>query len=144
MKENIYIFYSDDHISFITNKIDASLHIHNSIQITVSMDEDFFVKIKNNVINEGGIIINSNVSHELFGKDGWQIYFLINPESVFGEKIKRMYIKNKDFYIIPENLIDEIRKLLKEKYVDINSKEKYSEFISEIYSIFSLKNHTIN
>ncbi len=44
MRENIYIFYSDDHISFITNKIDASLHIHNSIQITVSIEEKFSVK----------------------------------------------------------------------------------------------------
>ena len=45
LNERKYLyFYSDDHISFITNKIDASLHIHNSIQITVSMDEDFFVR----------------------------------------------------------------------------------------------------
>ena len=144
MKENIYIFYSDDHISFITNKIDASLHIHNSIQITVSIEEKFSVKIKNNIINESGIIINSNVSHELFGKDGWQIYFLINPESIFGEKIKRMYMKNKDFYIIPENVTEAIRKLLKEKYMIIDNKAKYNKFISEIYSILSLENYTIN
>ncbi|HCQ89522.1 MAG TPA: AraC family transcriptional regulator [Clostridium sp.] len=144
MKENIYIFYSDDHISFITDKIDASLHIHNSIQITVSIEEKFSVKIKNNIINESGIIISSNVSHELFGKDGWQIYFLINPESLFGEKIKRMYMKNKDFYIIPENVTEAIRKLLKEKYMTIDNKAKYSEFISEIYSVLSLENYTIN
>lgn len=144
MKEDIYIFYSDDHLSFITNKIDASIHIHNSIQITVSMDEDFFVKIKNNVINESGIIINSNVSHELFGKDGWQIYFLINPESIFGEKIKRMYIKNKDYYIIPDNIIRDIRELIKTKYMIIENKNEYSKFISEIYSIFYLKDYTIN
>lgn len=144
MKENIYIFYSDDHISFITDKVDANLHIHNFIQITVSIEEKFSVKIKNNIINESGIIISSNVSHELFGKDGWQIYFLINPESVFGEKIKRMYMKNKDFYIIPENVTEAIRKLLKEKYMTIDNKAKYSEFISEIYSILSLENYTIN
>ncbi|WP_291559447.1 MULTISPECIES: helix-turn-helix domain-containing protein [unclassified Clostridium] len=144
MKENIYIFYSDDHISFITNKIDASLHIHNFIQITVSIEEKFSVKIKNNIINESGIIINSNVSHELFGKDGWQIYFLINPESIFGEKIKRMYMKNKDFYIIPEDVTEAIRELVKEKHRAIDNKAKYNEFISEIYSILSLENYTIN
>jgi len=144
MKENIYIFYSDDHISFITDKIDANLHIHNFIQITVSIEEKFSVKIKNNIINESGIIINSNVSHELFGKDGWQIYFLINPESIFGEKIKRMYMKNKDFYIIPENVTEAIRELVKEKYMAIDNKAKYSKFISEIYSILSLENYTIN
>ncbi|WP_461612644.1 helix-turn-helix domain-containing protein [Clostridium sp. Marseille-QA1073] len=144
MKENIYIFYSDDHISFITNKIDASLHIHNSIQITVSIEEKFSVKIKNNIINESGIIINSNVSHELFGKDGWQIYFLINPESIFGEKIKRMYMKNKDFYIIPEDATEAIRELVKEKHIAIDNKAKYNKFISEIYSILSLENYTIN
>lgn len=144
MKENIYIFYSDDHISFITNKIDASLHSHNFIQITVNIEEKFSVKIKSNVINESGIIINSNVSHELFGRDGWQIYFLINPESLFGEKIKRMYMKNKDFYIIPENVTEAIRELVEEKYIAIDSKAKYSEFISEIYSILSLKNYTVN
>ncbi|WP_454054588.1 helix-turn-helix domain-containing protein [Clostridium sp. Marseille-Q7071] len=144
MRENIYIFYSDDHISFITNKIDASLHIHNSIQITVSIEEKFSVKIKNNIINESGIIINSNVSHELFGKDGWQIYFLINPESIFGEKIKRMYMKNKDFYIIPEDATEAIRELVKEKHIAIDNKAKYNKFISEIYSILSLENYTIN
>lgn len=144
MRENIYIFYSDDHISFITNKIDASLHIHNSIQITVSIEEKFSVKIKNNIINESGIIINSNVSHELFGKDGWQIYFLINPESIFGEKIKRMYMKNKDFYIIPEDATEAIKELVKEKHIAIDNKAKYNKFISEIYSILSLENYTIN
>ncbi len=53
-------------------------------------------------------------------------------------------MKNKDFYIIPEDATEAIRELVKEKHIAIDNKAKYNKFISEIYSILSLENYTIN
>ncbi len=42
----LILFHSDDHIAFITDKVDASYHSHNYIQMTIELEQDFYITIE--------------------------------------------------------------------------------------------------
>lgn len=64
---DLILFSCEDHISFLTKKIDARDHIHHYIQVTVGLEHDFDITIANQPLRASGVILPSNTRHKLYG-----------------------------------------------------------------------------
>lgn len=123
----LIIFEGEDHISFITNKVKATEHTHYYIQITIGLNQAFNLETENVKATLRGVIIDSNVPHDLDGNDLWQYYMLINPESNFGLEIKRRFLRESSTYELDFDLIESILHLL----TSVECSNDYHKFIGQ-------------
>ncbi|WP_406243180.1 helix-turn-helix domain-containing protein [Tissierella carlieri] len=148
LNNQLILFHSDDHVAFVTDKVDTSYHSHNYIQITIGLEQDFYITREKDSFYTRGIILDSNISHKLHGYNEWQLYLLINPESIFGESIKRKFLHEKEVYLIGEEEINDIVKLNIQSTPEKSSLIEYNEFIEKFREILGLSNfyldHTID
>lgn len=137
----LIIFDGEDHIAFITDKVNAIEHAHYYIQITIGLNDDFQVRVEGIETIVRGIIVDSNISHSLDGNDSWQYYMLINPESNLGLEIKRVFLKDNKTYKLDSDLIKKIGPLLNE----IECAKTYQTFLSQTRDILNInyKDHNI-
>ncbi|WP_032123397.1 helix-turn-helix transcriptional regulator [Clostridium amazonitimonense] len=143
LNNKLFLFDAKDHITFLTNKVDADYHSHNYIQITIGLEKNFTINIENEEFYTKGIILGSNISHKLKGYNEWQLYLLINPESIFGETIKRNILNETEIYILEEKNINKIIQPDINTIIETISSEGYCNFVKKIkealnVSIFDL------
>lgn len=132
--ERLVIFDAEDHISFITNKIKATEHTHHYIQLTIGVNEEFYLGTEGFHANVRGAIIDSNVSHRLDGNNCWQYYMLINPESNFGLEIKKRFLKHSSMLELRLNQIEAILDLFK----NVEDSSSYRIFIRKAMSVLEI------
>ncbi|GKV68944.1 AraC family transcriptional regulator [Sporosarcina sp. NCCP-2716] len=108
----LFVFEGEDHISFITDKVNASEHAHFYIQITIGLNQVFNVETESFKATVRGIVIASNVPHNLDGNSFWQYYMLINPESNLGLEIERRFLRDNNTYELDFHQIENIINLL--------------------------------
>ncbi|WII38239.1 helix-turn-helix domain-containing protein [Paenibacillus thiaminolyticus] len=106
---DLILFSCEDHISFLTTKVDAHDHIHHYIQVTIGLEHDFDVTIGNQPLRVSGVILPSNTRHKLHGGEEWQWYLLVNPESLFGEMLKRAFLHKNDAYVLDAHMVNQLR-----------------------------------
>ncbi|REB11495.1 AraC family transcriptional regulator [Sporosarcina sp. BI001-red] len=130
----LIVFEGEDHISFITDKVKATKHSHYYIQITIGLNRVFNVEIEGVKTTVRGLIIDSNVPHELDGNDLWQYYMLINPESNFGLEVKRRFLGDSNTYELDYKLIKNIMNLL----INIECSDTYHVFIKQTMRVLDI------
>lgn len=123
---DLIVYCGSDHVSFLTNKVDADNHSHNYIQITLGLEEDVAISVEGVAYQASGFILHSNIIHELQGNGQWQWYMLVNPESVFGEHLKRTYLQHSDIYFPSSIQIKELQHLAIAKLFSIQSPDEYN------------------
>lgn len=144
LNNQLILFHSDDHIAFVTDKVDTSYHSHNYIQLTIGFEKDFCITIEKESFYIRGVILDSNISHKLQGYDEWQLYLLINPESILGETIKRKFLCEKELYLIDHKEIKESINLNIQSTYERFSLIEYNELIKNIRGILGLENYHLN
>ncbi|WP_431026822.1 helix-turn-helix domain-containing protein [Lysinibacillus sp. LZ02] len=102
LQKKLILFFLQDHITFLTNKIEADFHQHHYIQVTLALDEPFTLEVENQAFHTVGAIIDSNKAHKLHGTNGWQLYLLVNPESIFGEDLRQKLNDTNGVYIFQQ------------------------------------------
>ncbi|KNF08507.1 AraC type HTH- domain containing protein [Gottschalkia purinilytica] len=141
----LILFNFKDHVAFLTNKVDTSYHKHNYIQITIGLYKGFHITIEKNYIYTEGIILDSNTNHKLYGDNEWQLYLLINPESVFGETIKRNLLQEKQAYKLLGKEISNIIQLdIKSIMSEIISSEKYNKLLKRFKQILNISDYNLD
>src|SRR5699024_9072874 len=130
------VFEAEDHISFITNKVNATKHTHYYIQMTFGINQNFDLEVENTKEELRGIIIDSNVPHVLNGNNSWQYYMLINPESNFGLEIKKLFLSESSIYKLDFSLIESITHL----FTNIECSNSYLTFIRQIMHMLRIIN----
>lgn len=133
-----YIYFADDHISFLSNIIDADLHKHLHVQVSVSMEDNFNLIINGEEISCSGVIMNSNISHIFNGNKVQQFFLLIDKTSTFAEQIINMYLCKGKWAKLPDAIVTEIRKLVNDRFCYITNEIEYSSFLYNLYSILGL------
>lgn len=134
MEKRLFVFEGEDHISFITDKVEASKHAHYYIQITIGLNQVFNVETESVKATVRGIVIASNVPHNLDGNNFWQYYMLINPESNFGLEIKRRFLRDGNTYELDFYLIENIIHLL----VNTECSKTYKTFIRQTMRLLEI------
>ena len=132
------VFEAEDHISFITNKVNATKHTHYYIQMTFGINQNFDLEVENTKEELRGIIIDSNVPHVLNGNNSWQYYMLINPESNFGLEIKKLFLSESSIYKLDFSLIESITHL----FTNIECSNSYLTFIRQMMHMLGIPNRT--
>lgn len=130
----LIVFEGEDHVSFITNKVKAAEHSHYYIQITIGLKESFNLETEGVKSTVRGIIIDSNVLHNLDGNDSWQYYMLVNPESNFGMEIKRRFLSKSNTYELELDLVESMIHLLR----NIECSNTYQTFIKQIMHVLEI------
>ncbi|MDR0269424.1 AraC family transcriptional regulator [Paenibacillus sp.] len=121
----LILYFSQNHISFITNKVDAGDHNHYYIQLTVGLEQNVAITIEGQPMQVPGCILQSNVTHQLQGHRQWQWYLLINPQSTFGELVKRTYLKDSSVFVLDKNQAKELQQLAAERLFSVNDQVEY-------------------
>ncbi len=130
--ERLFLFEASDHIAFITNRVNADCHSHNYVQVTLGVEKDFEIVIENTSYFTKGIIVDSNTAHSLRGDKQWQLYLLINPESTFGETIKRELLTVGNVHLLTEKEIEKIMGAAVNDFLKAIDKEKYNKLLNHI------------
>ena len=136
LSKNSKLYISSGITLFIGTIIDIDFHKHHAIQITLALDHGFYFQDENGILPIEIIIINSNYKHKIIGKDSTQLLLLIDPESIYGENIRK-YLKNKNYLFFTINKV-----LQKEIITKINSKN--FNILTLIKIIFSFLKIDIN
>lgn len=129
---NLFLFDAKDHITFITNKVDTNYHSHNYIQVTIGLEKNFCINVEHREIDTRGIILDSNASHKLQGNNEWQLYLLINPESIFGEEMRSNILREDQIYILEKKEINRILQLDIYSITEIVSSKEYDNLMERL------------
>lgn len=78
--------------------IDTGVHSHHAIQIVLTAKEKFQIRLENNLSFASAVIIDSDVEHELFASGTHCIFFYVEPESEFGQKLKEKMHGEYEFF----------------------------------------------
>jgi AraC-like DNA-binding protein len=119
-----FLFLWEGIFLYIGNAISTNTHDHHALQIIVSKDKPFNMRVAKNVWKAyRSLIINSDQPHECV-LDSGQVFFLgIDPESVSAIKIKENYLQHSHYTQIPESIIEDFIKEIEKQVTDeINCK----------------------
>lgn len=140
---NLILYFGNDHISFLTNKVDADNHSHNYIQITIGLQQDVVFTVKGQSCQASGFMLQSNIVHELQGFGHWQWYMLVNPESAFGEHLKQTYLQDTNTYVLSSIQIEDLQQLAIQRLFSIKDPEEYRSIWSICMCIFRYPNSNL-
>lgn len=141
---DLLLFFCKDHISFMTNKVDTDHHSHNYIQITIGLEHDFLMTIEEQLLAVKGIILDSNTCHKLYGRQRWQFYVLVNPESVFGERLKRTFLQESCYSVIAADQGARLQQLIIRTLPAIHSSSDYIKFMLSFKKILNLNDTVLD
>lgn len=134
----LILFSCKDHILFLTNKVDTEYHNHHYIQITISLEKNFHIIIEEESFKVDGIIVDSNKHHKLHGQKEWQLYLLVNPESVFGELLTRTFLQDNHYFILEKKQTNLVQQLAAQKLFSLTTPTDYCKFITKCKQILGL------
>ncbi len=79
----------------VVNKIvQAQVHSHNAIQITIALNRPFLLKTDANWQSYNAAVVNSNRPHQFDGGDGWQLFILLEAETSIARAIRQKLLQN--------------------------------------------------
>ncbi|WMT42565.1 helix-turn-helix transcriptional regulator [Paenibacillus sp. D2_2] len=135
----LILYFSQDHISFLTNKVDADDHSHHYIQLTIGLEQPVSITVEGQQIQASGLFLRSSVIHQLQGYQQWQWYMLINPESTLGELVKRVYLQDSNVCVLEQDQVDQLRQLATRQLSSITSQNDYNQSMRNFMQILRLQ-----
>ncbi len=135
----LILYFSQDHISFLTNKVDADDHSHHYIQFTVGLEQPVSITVEGQLLQAPGLLLQSSVIHQLQGHQQWQWYMLIHPESTLGELVKRAYLANSKVCVLGQDQADPLRQLAIKQLYSITSQDDYDQSMRRFMQILRLQ-----
>ncbi|WP_289355282.1 AraC family transcriptional regulator [Paenibacillus sp. S-12] len=140
----LILYFGSDHLSFLTNKVQADNHSHNYIQLTIGLQQDVVITVEEQAYQASGFILQSNVIHELHGLGQWQWYMLINPESAFGEHLKRTYLQNSKMHVLSSIQIEALQHLAIAQLFSIKDPDDYGSTWSTCKHILGFPDNSLS
>jgi AraC-like DNA-binding protein len=101
-----YLFMWEGKFLYIGDSIRTNIHEHHALQIAISEEKPFMMRIANGKWKKFfSLIINSDQQHECVLKNG-RVYFLsLDPESISAKRIKEKFLVGNNFSSIPQDLL---------------------------------------
>lgn len=129
MKSKNIIVRDSNSIGVIVHNKKHVFHNHLAKEILFSSN-GVRVKIKNREIKTNGIIINSNVKHEVYYQNNSVVVY-VDVLSDLSRCLDLLYLKGGDYYILPVELLKKIFIYLENNDVDTVRRLFYKEFCNE-------------
>jgi hypothetical protein len=88
MENTNFIFLWKGQLLFIGNGLNTKIHKHHAVQIGISFDKPFHMKVKDNQWQDHkAIIVGSNSAHECIAEMSKVLFICIDPESEAGRQL---------------------------------------------------------
>jgi AraC-like DNA-binding protein len=121
---------------FIGKAVDTSAHKHHNIQISIGLANPFKLKINDTWEEYYAVIIDKDQLHQFDGGEEWQLFILMEAETLQCRQIRRQLLAHKkihEFSVNQEKIITLLSRLIHEKNVCV--KEVFNEIIRCIIPI---------
>lgn len=65
----MHAYGAPDHMLFVTDQVDAQVHRHSFLQLSVSLEAPFLIDVDGAQYSSRGILLGSHVPHRFFGAE---------------------------------------------------------------------------
>ncbi|PQP81557.1 hypothetical protein C0Q44_17730 [Paenibacillus sp. PCH8] len=131
------LYGTEHHILVHSNTIDADLHKHSFIQVTIALESHFEIEMQGQTVCTEGIVLNSNVTHRLQGSGQPLVLLLIDSTSIMAAAFKR-YLGQQAYVVFPPANIEIIAQYIKTQLPFTQNTESYLLFLEELMRLFNL------
>lgn len=136
----LYIYSGNDHITAITNHINADSHKHITMQISISFRNAFEITIADQAMLSKGILLDSNVDHKFSSHNDTQMFLLIDNSSSIAKQLQDRFLNHHPYYLFDDSTISMLQELL-QQFHPMLKEEYYQEFYSELLQKLGLNAH---
>lgn len=134
----INLYATHDHILVLSDTVDADLHKHSFIQISISLESSFEIEVEGRCFDCKGIAIGSNVSHRFNSNHNKLLFLLIDNTSSLASPFKRL-LGGQNIYIFPDEMLDKIIVYIKDNYVGITDNASYARVLTQLLRLFNFE-----
>lgn len=108
------IYAADDHIMLLTDAVDADVHRHLYVQLSISLDMEFYVSVRGSRFPCMGIVLDSNVEHGFDSNSARQLFLLADRTSDLAVKLRAVFLGQAEqtYAFLPETASRDIGTLL--------------------------------
>lgn len=132
------LFGAHDHLLALTDAVDADLHKHSFIQVSISLESPFEIEVDEKCFSCKGIVIDSNISHCLNGRHNQLLFLLIDSTSCLAASFKKR-IGGHHIYIFPDEMLNEITAFVKDSYGSIDDNTCYAHFLAQLLWLLDIE-----
>ncbi|WP_018885464.1 helix-turn-helix domain-containing protein [Paenibacillus massiliensis] len=127
------IFYgAEHHILVLSDTIDADVHKHSFIQVTIALEAPFDMDIEGEPICSSGVIINSNVTHRLHGMGQPLLLLLMDSTSTMAASFKH-YMGSQPYALFPaEIIVDAVAPFVQNTSPHVKDTDGYVSFLEKL------------
>ncbi len=87
------IYAADDHIMVLTDAVDASFHRHLYVQLSISLDKEFYVEVDGTRFLCNGIVLDSQLEHGMDSNSGRQLFLLADRASDLAASLRAAFLE---------------------------------------------------
>ncbi|MEF2246275.1 AraC family transcriptional regulator [Paenibacillus sp. IITD108] len=124
----MHLYGADHHLLILSDTIDAEVHQHSFLQVTLSLQSDFEMEIEGNTVRCAGIVIDSHVNHRLNGDGQPLLLLLIDSTSNLARSFKKL-INGSNYYQFPKDRLENTALFVQSHYLNIEDSDSYHHFL---------------
>lgn len=125
----MYFFGADEHLLAITASIDAALHQHTFLQLTIGLEQPVTMEISGKRTVASALLLGSNISHSLSG--GPALLLLVDQASALGGMLRR-HLGGQPMRVFAAAHAAEAGRYAAAHYQHIRGHEDYVPFLAEL------------
>lgn len=131
------LYGAEDHLMTVTDAINADLHRHSFIQVSVALDSPFQIAVGGEPFYCEGLVINSNVKHHLDGQKKRMLLLLICNTSQLAQAFKKK-LDGQPFYLLSSREVKSLSAHVLDGSKSITGAESYSPFLGHLLKLLAV------
>lgn len=107
-----FFYFWIGYFLYLGRVADNTPHSHHAVQVIFNRRGQFRLGLDDRVIECGGVVINSDVPHQLLSSDPSQVHLLIDHETAMARAIKQAQLGNAKIKILDNDLLASLQACL--------------------------------
>ncbi len=125
------VYGAEHHLMILSDAIDADVHQHTFLQMTLALDSPFEMEIEGERVTSTGIIIDSQVSHSLNGHGQPLLLLLMDSTTHLAQSFKP-FINGNKYYPFSEERFVSVIPFIQKEYSNIQDSDSYHQFLAKL------------
>ena len=103
-----FFYFWIGYFLYLGRVADNSSHMHHAVQVIFNRKGRFQLGMGDQVIECAGVLINSDIPHQLLSSDATQVHLLIDRETTIARAIKQAHLGDDKFKILDGPLLERL------------------------------------
>jgi len=134
----MHVYGADHHLLIISDTIDADVHQHSFVQVTLSLQTEFEIEIEGDAVRSAGIAIDSYVGHSLNGNGQPLLLLLMDSTSNLARSFKQMF-NDKRYYQFPQERLASAAWFVQHQYLNVKDSDSYNHFLVQLLELLGIE-----